>query len=137
MGWPHATLAVSPSQSSHGSQAGPVTCTTPQISLPRLGLRSDLLVSCASALKTLSLASPSRICLILTGLIQIISELPTLCDAYTTAAIVPIHLGWIHGRQWKATLREHSILLCHRLLPLSFHLRFWCLPGFYEGLALC
>merc|ERR1711939_471718 len=113
MGWPHATLTVSPSQSSHGSQAGPVTCTTPQISLPRLGLRSDLLVSC------------------------IISELPTLCDASTTAAIVPIHLGWIHGRQWKATLREHSILLCHRLLPLSFHLRFWCLPGFYEGLALC
>ena len=33
----------------HGSQAGPVTCTTPQNSLTRLGLRSDLLVPCASA----------------------------------------------------------------------------------------
>ena len=49
MGWQHATLAVSPSQSSHGSQAGPVTCTTPQNSLTKLGLRSDLLVPCVSA----------------------------------------------------------------------------------------
>ena len=49
MGWPHATLTVSPSDSSYGSQAGPVTCTTSQNSLTRLGLRSDLLVPCPSA----------------------------------------------------------------------------------------
>ena len=38
------------------------------------------------------------------ALTQIVPELPTRCDAYTTAAVLPVHLVEIHLRRRQATL---------------------------------
>lgn len=70
------------------------------------------------------------------ALTQIVSELPTFfLDGGSLPGKREALPQWCTRRR-QATLFEHNILLCRLFLPSKHHLRIWCLPSFYEGLAL-